>query len=388
MMADDALLPTLAEPLLAAAAPRAATAMCRSAAVLIGALLVFTAAVALSICAFLPPSMASLGVLAYCFGARHAVDADHIAAIDNVTRNLVASGQRPISVGVYFSLGHCAVVFGLCGLVIVSSELSGEQLESWASAGSTVGPWIAAVVLLAIGSINLCVARDLFAQWRKREARGHAHEIASLVGRCCPSCVSAIDRPWKVCYLGLLFGLGLDTATEVGLLTLSALAQPGVPRACALVLPALFAAGMALVDTLNGLLMLWAYEWAAEHGPMSRLYFSLFLTTASAILALLVGLVESLGQLATLWSADALREATGVAAVGARVLEAAHWLSEHLELLGVGSVAAFFVAIVGAIAIAPYCTIGQSEIDAAKQAQASGRVRDYLRSGEYIVRVE
>lgn len=383
-----ASLPTLAEPLLEPAAPRAATALYRSAALLIGALLVFTAAVAFGIVAFLPPSMASLGVLAYCFGGRHAVDADHIAAIDNVTRNLVASGQRPISVGVYFSLGHCAVVFGLCVVVIISSELSGEQLEAWASAGSTMGPLISAVVLLAIGSINLCVARDLLAQWRSREARGHAHEIASFVGRCCPSCLTAIDRPWKVSYLGLLFGLGLDTACEVGLLTLSALAQPDVPRACAFVLPALFTAGMALIDSLNGMLMLWAYEWAAEKGPMSRLFFSLFLTTASATLAMLVGLVECLGQLSTFWTADELRQATGVAAIGARVLEAAHWLSDNLELLGAGSVVAFFVAIVGAVALAPYCTVGQSEIEAAKQAQASSRLRDYLHSGQYIVRVQ
>ena len=294
-------LATLAEPLLDNSTPRTATVMRRSAALLIGAILVFTAAVALSIVAFLPPSMASLGVLAYCFGARHGVDADHIAAIDNVTRNLIANGQRPISVGVYFSLGHCAIVFVLCGLVIASSEASSEQLEAWASAGSTIGPWASCVVLLAIGSINLCVARDLFAQWRNREARGHAHEVVSLIGRCCPSCMTAIDRPWKVCYLGLLFGLGLDTAVEVGLLTLSALAQPGVWRACAFVLPALFAAGMALVDSLNGLLMVWAYEWAAEHGPMSRLYFSLFLTTASATLALVVAALEALAQLATLW---------------------------------------------------------------------------------------
>jgi high-affinity nickel-transport protein len=378
------------EPLLAPKLqPARSTAkiLCRSAGLLIGAILLFTALTALSIFVFLPPSMASLGVLAYCFGARHGVDADHIAAIDNVTRNLVASGQRPVSVGFYFSLGHCAIVFGLCGVVVLGSEASDAQLKAWASAGSTVGPWIAAAVLLVIGSVNLCAARDLFAQWRNREARGHAHEIASLVGRCCPSCLAAIDQPWKVCYIGLLFGLGLDTAAEVGLLSLSALAQPGVPRACAFVLPALFAAGMSLVDSLNGLLMLWAYEWAAEHGPMSRLYFSLFLTLASATLALLVGLVEALGQLATLWSAAALRDASGIAAVGARVLEAARWLSEHLELLGAGSVAAFFVAIVGAVVLAPYCTVGLSEIEAAKQAQGRSRLRNYLQRGEYIVRV-
>ena len=381
-------LPMLAEPLLVRPMPPTRTVACRSAVVLIGSIIAFTAAVAAGITAFLPPSMASLGVLAYCFGARHGVDADHIAAIDNVTRNLIASGQRPISVGLFFSLGHCLIVFALCGLVIVSSQMTGQQLEVWASAGSTIGPWVSVTVLIVIGSVNLGVARDLHVQWRNREARGHAHEIASLVGRCCPSCLAAIDRPWKVCYLGLLFGLGLDTAAEIGLLTLSALAQPGVVRACALVLPALFAAGMALVDSLNGLLMLWAYEWAAEHGPMSRLYFSLFLTAASATLALLVGAVEALGQVAALIPAEALRDATGAAAFGARLLEGARWLSDHLEVLGAGSVALFSVAIVGAVVLAPYCTVGQAEIDAAKQATERHRLRDYLQRGEYIVRVE
>ena len=109
-----------------------------------------------------------------------------------------------------------------------------------------------------------------------------------MVGTCCPSLIAAIDRPWKVAGIGLLFGLGLDTATEIGLLTLSALGQPETPRACVLVLPLLFASGMALVDSLNAVLMAWAYEWAADNGPMHRLYFSLFLTCASAALALLV----------------------------------------------------------------------------------------------------
>ena len=122
------------------------------------------------------------------------------------------------------------------------------------------------------------------------KARGHEHEIASMVGTCCPSLIAAIDRPWKVAGIGLLFGLGLDTATEIGLLTLSALGQPETPRACVLVLPLLFASGMALVDSLNAVLMAWAYEWAADNGPMHRLYFSLFLTCASAALALLVSI--------------------------------------------------------------------------------------------------
>ena len=278
----------LAEPLLAKPTPVDRPPFALSAALLIGGIVAFTAVVSLTMLLLLPPSLASLGLIAYCFGCRHGVDADHIAAIDGVTRKLVAAGQRPLLVGLFFSLGHCVVVFVICGTVVASSSVTGARIEAWESAGAAVGPWVAAAVLLCLGVLNVFVARDLLSQWRLRQARGHQHEIASMVGTCCPSLIAAIDRPWKVAGIGLLFGLGLDTATEIGLLTLSALGQPETPRASVLVLPLLFASGMALVDSLNAVLMAWAYEWAADNGPMHRLYFSLFLTCASAALALLV----------------------------------------------------------------------------------------------------
>ena len=273
-------------------APRRKPSFARAAAALIGAILLFTACVALAL-VLVVPGLTTVGLLAYAFGCRHGVDADHIAAIDNVTRRLVASGRRATTVGVFFSLGHCTVVLVLCAAVVASAgAISGAQLERFARAGAAIGPWVAAAVLVAIGALNLVAARDLRGV-RKREAVGHAHGVASLVGRCCPALVAAVDEPWKVTLIGLLFGLGLDTATEIALLTLTALAQPGVPPWGALVLPLLFAAGMALVDSLNGLLMVWAYEWAAENGPMHRLYFSYFLTVASAVLALAIGAVEA-----------------------------------------------------------------------------------------------
>ena len=377
----------LAEPLLDASDGRASRpSFWRSAAILIGAIVAFTSLIALIILTLMPPSMATLALLAYCFGCRHGIDADHIAAIDNVTRRLVASGRRPMTVGLFFSLGHCTVVLLLCLVVMASANVTNAQLESWASAGGVIGPWVAAAVLLIIGSLNVCVARDLWAQWRERQARGHEHEIASLVGRCCPSCVAAIDQPWKVVWIGLLFGLGLDTATEIGLLTLSALAQPEVPRAGALVLPLLFAAGMALVDSINSLLMLWAYEWATDNGPMHRLYFALFLTGASASLALFIGAVEALGQLVPLLP-PALRDPTQHAALAA-FCDGTLWLSDHLELLGLGSVLAFVVAIAAAVTLAHRCTPSQKELELEAQSKVRTSLNDYLKRGEFIVRVD
>jgi len=374
----------LAEPLLDAPASTSRPGFWRSAILLIGAIVSVTAAVSIAILAFLPAPMATLGVIAYCFGCRHGIDADHIAAIDNVTRRLVASGQRPMTVGVFFSLGHCTVVMLICALVLLSSEMTSAQLEEWESAGAAVGPWVAAAVLLVIGSINICVARDLLAQWRMRQARGHEHEIASLVGKCCPGCVAAIDQPHKVFWIGLLFGLGLDTATEIGLLTLSALAEP-VPRATALVLPILFAAGMALVDSLNGMLMLWAYEWASDNGPMHRLYFSLFLTAASACLAIFIGAVEALGQLAAIVPPSV----HGASGTPQRAFwDATLWLSDNLELVGLGVVVAFLVAIAVAVGLAPYCTPSRTEIERDANDKLRSALTDYVKGGEYIVRVD
>ena len=158
----------LAEPLLAKPVARPPFAL--SAALLIGGIVAFTAVVSLAMLLLLPPSLASLGLIAYCFGCRHGVDADHIAAIDGVTRKLVAAGQRPLLVGLFFSLGHCAVVFVICGSVVASSSVNGAQMEAWEGAGAAVGPWVAAAVLLCLGVLNVFVARDLLSQWRLRQA--------------------------------------------------------------------------------------------------------------------------------------------------------------------------------------------------------------------------
>ena len=320
----------------------------KAAGLLISLIFLVTSTIALLVLYFVP-SFSVLALLAYSFGCRHGVDADHIAAIDNVTRRLASTaGRRTMLVGVWFSLGHCTVVVLLCAAVILGARTSSQQFEALEQFGAAVGPWVAAIILVTIGSMNLCAARELRSQWRNRKALGHEHAVASLVTRCCPALVEAVDRPSRVFWIGLLFGLGLDTAAEIALLTSTAIAQPEVPPACALVLPLLFAAGMALVDSLNAVLMLWAQEWAADEGPMHRLYFSLFLTVASAVLGLGIGLIEALGQLASMpWLRDH----------GPHALEplwqGAEWLSDHLELLGIGAVGAFLIATVVVVMLAP-----------------------------------
>lgn len=355
----------------------------RAAATLVGLIFLVTAAASLIVLSFLP-SFSVLALLAYSFGCRHGIDADHIAAIDNVTRRLVGTaGRSTMTVGVWFSLGHCTVVVLLCTAVIAGASTSSRQFEQLASLGEEVGPWVAAAVLLIIGSLNIYSACELRSQWQARQARGHAHELASFVTRCCPALLNAVDRPSRVFWIGLLFGLGLDTATEIALLTTTAISQPGVPPACALVLPVLFAAGMALVDSLNAVLMLWAQEWAAAEGPMHRLYFSLFLTIASATLALSIGLIEVLGQLATLPS---IRERSPTVIVP--LWQASSWLCEHLELLGLCAVVSFLVSIMLAIGLAGRCVPSRESCEQETQVKLRESLLQYVRGDQHIVRFE
>lgn len=310
--------------------------------------------------------------------------------IDNVTRRLVSAGQRSFLVGLFFSLGHCSVVVALCISVMLGVSTSGNQLAQVAEIGDTFGPWVSAVVLSAIAVTNLLSARDLYAQYQLRSARGHEHEIASLVGRCCPSWVASIDTPYKVFWVGLLFGLGFDTASEIALLTISALSMTSLPRLAVLLLPMLFTAGMGLVDSLNGLLMLWAYEWASDNGPTQRLYFSLFFTIASAVVALVIAALQVLGTLATHMPTiqSGCKAQSGASGVFCAFWQAIFYANAHMELVGLGIVVSFALSLVIAILLAARVVPSGTEI--AKQEDERGRasLHEYLRRGEFMVRFE
>lgn len=241
------------------------------------------------------PQLVASGILAYTFGLRHAVDADHIAAIDNVTRRLTTGKQRPATVGLFFALGHSSVVLLMCLAVAFASSYMQEHLKSFAEIGGIVGACISGSFLLFVGAMNVYATRQLLYAW-KEESRygGHTHAIFGFCMACCPGLFEGIRHPWQMYPVGFLFGLGFDTSSEIGLLGIVAMSSGLHHPVCIMLLPLLFMCGMCLIDTLNGLLMAWAYGKALEDN-MQKLYYNMFLTCTSGVIAVLVGSVELLG---------------------------------------------------------------------------------------------
>ncbi|MCE0522603.1 MAG: HoxN/HupN/NixA family nickel/cobalt transporter [Methylacidiphilales bacterium] len=264
------------------------------------------------------PVLLGTAFLAYTFGLRHAVDADHIAAIDNVTRKLMQQGQKPVGVGLFFSLGHSTIVFGLSIAIALTSLAIKDRFDSLENLGGMVGTGISAFFLLAIAAVNLVILASVYRTFRIVKGGGrYVEEDLDLMlsqrgffGRIFRSLFRLIGRSWHMYPLGILFGLGFDTATEVGVLGISAAeASKGLPIWSILVFPALFTAGMALVDSTDSILMLSAYGWAFVK-PIRKLYYNMTITFVSVVVALLIGGIEALGLVGgqfklqgTLWSA-------------------------------------------------------------------------------------
>ena len=242
------------------------------------------------------PSLVSAGVLALSFGLRHAVDADHIAAIDNVTRRLITEGKQPLLVGLWFSLGHSSVVCLICVAAACGSAYLQAFFDGVAhGVGGIISVLVSAGLLLAVGIANLIGALQTLQREGKDEDDGHGHEHGGLVARCCPMVLRAVDAEWKMVLLGFLFGLGFETSSEIALLALAAMAGgDGIPPAATLILPLLFAGGMSLVDTLDGMVMSFAYRAAAQT-PGGRQVYNLILTIASSAIAISVGVIELFG---------------------------------------------------------------------------------------------
>jgi high-affinity nickel-transport protein len=249
-----------------------------------------------------------LGATAYVLGLRHAFDVDHIAAIDNTTRKLMAEGQRPLSVGFFFSLGHSTVVFGLALLLALGFRSLGAAVTH---SGSTlhevtglIGPAVSGGFLVLIGLVNLGLLIDTAGALRDaRHGRCDDREIerrlaaGGVMSRVCGRATRKVRRPWQMYPLGFLFGLGFDTATEVSLLFLAAgAALNRLPFYAILCLPILFAAGMSLLDTLDGAFMNFAYGWALAK-PVRKLYYNVTITGLSVTVALVIGSLELLSVL-------------------------------------------------------------------------------------------
>ena len=251
------------------------------------------------------PILLPLGILAYSFGLRHAVDADHIAAIDNTTRKLMQDGQRPVAVGFFFSLGHSTIVVALSVLVAISAGIVSD-IPSIREVGGLIGTSVSAAFLLIIGTINLIVFVDIYRMFRRVSAGGAYDEQTleeflserGLLARIFRPMLRVIRRSWHMYPLGVLFGLGFDTASEVALLGLAATSGAShLPVPLILLLPALFAAGMSLIDTTDGVLMLGAYGWAYLK-PIRKLYYNLNVTLLSVLIAFVVGGLEVAGIVA------------------------------------------------------------------------------------------
>ena len=249
------------------------------------------------------PILLGTALLAYGFGLRHAVDADHIAAIDNVTRKLMQDGRRPVAVGFFFSLGHSTVVVLASVAIAVTATEFRTQLDSFRTIGGVLGTLVSAAFLFAIAVMNLMVLRTVWATFQRVKAGGrYVEEDAGLalagggiLSRLFRPLFATMGRSWRMYPLGLLFGLGFDTATEVGLLGISATqATGGLSIWSILVFPALFTAGMSLVDTTDGILMLGTYGWAFLR-PIRKIYYNMTITAVSIVVALLVGGIEALG---------------------------------------------------------------------------------------------
>ena len=251
------------------------------------------------------PTLLGTALLAWVFGLRHAVDADHIAAIDNVVRKLMQEGQRARTVGLWFSLGHSTVVV-LASLAVAATAAAMQgRLEAIKGIGGVVGTLVSASFLLAIAAANLVILLGVWRSLRQFRRSGRLDEGAldmllagrGLLARLLRPLFRAITRSWHMYPLGFLFGLGFDTATEVGLLGISATqASQGMSPWEAMVFPALFTAGMAMVDTADSVLMVGAYGWAFVN-PLRKLWYNLTITAASVLVALLIGGVEALGLL-------------------------------------------------------------------------------------------
>ncbi|WP_144148196.1 HoxN/HupN/NixA family nickel/cobalt transporter [Paraburkholderia sp. BCC1884] len=290
------------------------------------------------------PLLLGTALLAYGFGLRHAVDADHIAAIDTVTRKLMQAGKRPLGVGLSFSLGHSTIVIlATVGIAWTAHSLHG-RFETFKAVGGTIGTLVSATFLLVLACVNLMILHDVWRRYRHVQRDGdlpvpapESIAPAGLFSRALRPLFRLVTKSWHMYPVGVLFGLGFDTATEIGLLAIAASeAGKGLPLYSILVFPALFTAGMTLVDSTDNVLMVHAYGWAMDD-PKRKLYYNASITFVSALVAIAIGGVEALGLLS-----DKL-------GLNGGVWDAIGSVNDHFGALGYGIIAAFMACWIGSV---------------------------------------
>jgi high-affinity nickel-transport protein len=244
------------------------------------------------------PVLIGAALLAYVLGLRHAVDADHIAAIDNVTRNLMQQGRKPLAVGLYFSLGHSTIVILACAAIAGMSVTLRSRFSQLSDLGGVAGPTVSVGFLLLIAAANVGTLVAICRAFRvqRSEAAPRLEDPVfpgGVLVRLLRPLLRLISKPWHMYPLGFLFGLGFDTATEVGLLAIAARQASHVPLWSIMTFPALFTAGMALIDTADAALMARAYGWAFVK-PRRKLAYNLVMTLVSIVVAVIVASLEAL----------------------------------------------------------------------------------------------
>jgi nickel/cobalt transporter (NiCoT) family protein len=255
------------------------------------------------------PALVGLGFVAYMFGLRHAFDADHIAAVDDTVRFMLQKGKRPLGIGFFFSLGHSTIVLLLAVAVVFAADWVKRGLPMMKDAGSLIGASVSGTFLLAIALLNFLVLLQILKVWGLARRGTHSHDhleellakrgfLNRLFGGRLQRVMSA---SWHMYPLGLLFGLGFDTASEIGLLAMTASASAGnLPIAAVLCLPLLFAAGMTAMDTTDGVLMVKAYDWAFVN-PLRKIFYNITITSMSIGIALVIGVVQLLQVAIDVW---------------------------------------------------------------------------------------
>ena len=293
------------------------------------------------------PALLGTALLAWVFGLRHAVDADHIAAIDNVVRKLMQDGKRPLTVGFFFSLGHSTIVLAASIMIAATTSIFQDDLESFKAVGGLIGTSVSAAFLLVIALANLVILKGVWASFQRAKLGYPVHEESLDMLLCGGGLLARLFRPvfalirqsWHMYPLGFLCGRGVVTATEIGLLGISATqAAQGLGAWDILIFPALFTCGMVLIDTADSMAMVGVYGWAFVH-PMRKLWYNMTITAASVLVALLIGGVEALGLIG-----DKL-------ALQGRFWEAISALNESLSALGFAVIGVFVLAWIVSAAI-------------------------------------
>ncbi|MGI0055321.1 MAG: HoxN/HupN/NixA family nickel/cobalt transporter [Thermoplasmata archaeon] len=248
-----------------------------------------------------------LAVTAYVLGLRHGFDADHIAAIDNTTRKLLNDGQRPLTVGTWFSLGHSTIVCGMVAALVLATDFIKNYYGSFASVGAVLGTLVSGVFLFIIGIVNVIIVLEVYRLFRglrdrtlDQRALDEQMEKRGFLYRYFGRFFRIVRKPRDIYPIGVLFGLGFDTATEVLLISLSVGFAVGtdVPLWAVMILPLLFTCGMVLSDTTDGFAMRYAYGWAFDQ-PVRKIYYNLTLTVISVLVAFAIGGVEVLQVLSS-----------------------------------------------------------------------------------------